>query len=79
MKPYFSFIVMEKTQFQLKYLLYKSFLTVLTRFKLVLKDGDDVIKETGVLLSNDAFTWDWNLIKILLKVNPATTFLQQSK
>ncbi|XP_018577043.1 rapamycin-insensitive companion of mTOR isoform X2 [Anoplophora glabripennis] len=35
--------------------------------QLVLKDGDDVIKETGVLLSNDAFTWDWNLIKILLK------------
>ncbi|KAJ8979985.1 hypothetical protein NQ317_016648 [Molorchus minor] len=34
---------------------------------LVLRDSDDIIKETGVLLSNDVFTWDWNLIKLLLK------------
>ncbi|XP_050502878.1 rapamycin-insensitive companion of mTOR [Diabrotica virgifera virgifera] len=35
--------------------------------QLVLRDGDDPIKETGVLLSNDAYTWDWSLINIVLK------------
>ncbi|XP_056646449.1 rapamycin-insensitive companion of mTOR [Diorhabda sublineata] len=35
--------------------------------QLVLKDGDDPVRDTGVLLSNDAFTWDWNLINILLR------------
>ncbi|CAH1957732.1 unnamed protein product [Acanthoscelides obtectus] len=35
--------------------------------QLVLKDGEDPVKETGVLASNDAFTWDWNLINLLLK------------
>ncbi|CAG9817290.1 unnamed protein product [Phaedon cochleariae] len=35
--------------------------------QLVLRDGDDAVKETGVLLSNDAYTWDWNLINIILK------------
>ncbi|CAG9860535.1 unnamed protein product [Phyllotreta striolata] len=35
--------------------------------QLVLRDGDDPVKETGVLLSNDAYTWDWHLINIILK------------
>nr|XP_023027367.1 rapamycin-insensitive companion of mTOR [Leptinotarsa decemlineata] len=35
--------------------------------QLVLKDDDDAIKETGVLVSNDPYTWDWNLINIILK------------
>ncbi|KAK4875147.1 hypothetical protein RN001_011569 [Aquatica leii] len=35
--------------------------------QLVLKDGDDIIRDTGVLLSNDPFTWNWGIIKIILK------------
>ncbi|KAJ3642860.1 hypothetical protein Zmor_025609 [Zophobas morio] len=35
--------------------------------QLVGKDGDDVIKETGVLINKDAYTWNWNLIRIVLK------------
>jgi rapamycin-insensitive companion of mTOR len=37
--------------------------------QLVSKDGDDVIKETAVLLNKDAYTWNWNLIRIVLKVS----------
>lgn len=33
----------------------------------MLREGEDAVKETGVLSSNDAYTWDWNLISILLK------------
>ncbi|XP_017771831.1 PREDICTED: rapamycin-insensitive companion of mTOR isoform X1 [Nicrophorus vespilloides] len=35
--------------------------------QLVMKDGDDVIKETGVLNNKDAYTWNWNVIKMILK------------
>ncbi|KAF5269709.1 hypothetical protein FQA39_LY08632 [Lamprigera yunnana] len=35
--------------------------------QLVVKDGDDIIRDTGVLLSKDAFTWNWSVIKIILK------------
>ncbi|KAK5644405.1 hypothetical protein RI129_005705 [Pyrocoelia pectoralis] len=35
--------------------------------QLVLKESDDIIRDTGVLLSKDAFTWNWNIIKIILK------------
>lgn len=40
-----------------------TFKTKLHQF--VLKNAEDTVKETGVLLSNDAFTWNWNLINIL--------------
>ncbi|KAG5892421.1 hypothetical protein JTB14_003357 [Gonioctena quinquepunctata] len=35
--------------------------------QLVVRDGEDAVKETGVLVSNDPYTWDWNLINIILK------------
>uniref|UniRef100_A0A1Y1M3X9 Rapamycin-insensitive companion of mTOR n=1 Tax=Photinus pyralis TaxID=7054 RepID=A0A1Y1M3X9_PHOPY len=35
--------------------------------QLVLKESDDIVKDTGVLLSKDAFTWNWSIIKIILK------------
>lgn len=36
--------------------------------QLVLKDGNEEIKETGVLSNKDAYTWNWNLIKLILKM-----------
>ncbi|XP_019772703.2 rapamycin-insensitive companion of mTOR [Dendroctonus ponderosae] len=35
--------------------------------KAALKDGDDVVKETGVLASKEVKLWNWNLIKMILK------------
>ncbi|CAG9772448.1 unnamed protein product [Ceutorhynchus assimilis] len=39
----------------------------LSHVKAVLKDGDDIVKETGVLSSNEVKIWNWNLIKMILK------------
>lgn len=33
----------------------------------MLREGEDMVRETGVLSSNDAYTWDWNLTSVLLK------------
>ncbi|XP_076265709.1 rapamycin-insensitive companion of Tor isoform X2 [Rhynchophorus ferrugineus] len=44
----------------------------------VLKDGDDIVKETGVLASNDALSWNWDLIKVILKANKVRLDLTES-
>ncbi|CAH0555004.1 unnamed protein product [Brassicogethes aeneus] len=33
----------------------------------VLRDNEDSVKDTGVLLSTDPFTWNWDLVGILLR------------
>lgn len=38
-----------------------------TKFYQFFKNVEDTVKQTGVLSSNDASTWNWNLISILLK------------
>ncbi|GJQ71662.1 rictor [Trypoxylus dichotomus] len=35
--------------------------------QLVLKDGDDHIRETGVLVNTDILAWNWNLIKVIVR------------
>ncbi|KAK9696755.1 Rapamycin-insensitive companion of mTOR, middle domain [Popillia japonica] len=35
--------------------------------QLVLKDGDDQIRETGVLANTDILSWNWNLIKVIVR------------
>ncbi|KAI4461161.1 cytosolic regulator pianissimo [Holotrichia oblita] len=35
--------------------------------QLVLKDGDDQIRETGVLANTDILAWNWNLIKVIVR------------
>ncbi|XP_066151016.1 rapamycin-insensitive companion of mTOR [Euwallacea fornicatus] len=39
----------------------------INQVKAVLKDGDDVVKETGVLSTNEVKLWNWNLIKMILR------------
>ncbi|XP_030749931.1 rapamycin-insensitive companion of mTOR [Sitophilus oryzae] len=46
---------------------HKGFKSKLHQVKAVLKDGDDMVKDTGVLSTNDALAWNWNLIKMILK------------
>lgn len=46
---------------------HKGIKSKINQVKAVLKDGDDLVKETGVLSSNDALKWNWSLIKMILK------------
>ncbi|XP_050303046.1 rapamycin-insensitive companion of mTOR [Anthonomus grandis grandis] len=39
----------------------------LNQVKAALKDGDDIVKETGVLSSKEAKMWNWGVIKMILK------------
>lgn len=41
--------------------------------QLVLKDGSEEIKETGVLSNKDVYNWNWSLIKLIVKVSPKKT------
>lgn len=37
-------------------------------FQLVLKDGNDHIRDTGVLVNTDILAWNWSLIKVVVRV-----------
>ncbi|KAL1513243.1 hypothetical protein ABEB36_002676 [Hypothenemus hampei] len=39
----------------------------ISQVKAVLKDEDDIVKETGVLSSNEVKLWNWSLIRAVLK------------